>query len=94
MSSNLFQPSTILTFNCEEEAEVIVAEIMNELNLEEEANNMSDLCLIQVRSPLHDTAPAMRDKERINRFRRLIANGEYQVNPTAIARAVLESGDI
>jgi len=89
------QTASMLIHECEDEAEKLTAEILNDLSfLDDEEEKIGDLCLISVKRQFNDTTEEAMDIEKIARLRKLIANGKYHVKPQEVARALLLSGDL
>ena len=92
MNLNTTSQNTELTF--ETEAELMADAIWSELNLDTENPAITaDACTIKLGNRFDDMTEEQFNEKKVKRLQRLVQNGEYKLDPTAIAAALLASGD-
>ncbi|MEL6181669.1 MAG: flagellar biosynthesis anti-sigma factor FlgM [Myxococcota bacterium] len=78
------------------EAEMMADAIMDELDLDELDHEIAqaDACVIMTGNRYDDISNEGFNREKVARLRRLIADGTYPLDMTAVAEALLQSGNL
>jgi anti-sigma28 factor (negative regulator of flagellin synthesis) len=80
--------------NLQAEANTMADEIIAELTAEAQIE-ASGSCTIRSEKTYDDVSdPEAMQAEKIARLKRLVANGEYEIDPLLVAKALVESGDL
>ncbi len=74
------------------EIDTMVDEILDELRQTHGTAISQRISLPPIHSDMGD--PAQQEQEKIARLKRMIAAGQYKVSPVAIARGILDKGDL